>query len=523
MIDTSLFTHFDRICDAPGATSKLRESVLELAFCGRLFEHSVEWPLKTVAEVASDISPGFACAKTHQVEDGFVHLRTHNIGTNGRLNFDLIIRVDPDKIDVKKAGLKKGDIIFNNTNSQELVGKTCLVDRDCDYAFSNHLTRIKLHKEVDPNFFVAYFMLLLKRGFFSRLCNRWIGQAGINLGSLKTVALPVPSLAEQRQVVAKLDELMALCDRLEVAQAERERRRDRLAAASLNRLNNPDDDASTFRDHAHFHLRHLSRLTTRPEQMSQLRRAILSLAMLGKLVPQDPSEMHSEIADRNTKRSHATQISLDEIPFTLPDKWRWSRLGSVAALINGDRGKNYPNREEYVASGLPFINTGHIQPDGSLSMEFMHYITREKFNSLGGGKIKPGDLVYCLRGATLGKTAFVEPFVEGAIASSLMIIRLDEIIDNKFMYYYLLSPLGRQQIARFDNGTAQPNLSSASVKLYVIPVPPLAEQHRIVAKVNELMSICDQLEAQLTTAQTESRRLLEAILHEALAPAVAVS
>ncbi len=156
-------------------------------------------------------------------------------------------------------------------------------------------------------------------------------------------------------------------------------------------------------------------------------------------------------------------------------------------------------------------------------MEFMHYITREKFNSLGGGKIKPGDLVYCLRGATLGKTAFVEPFVEGAIASSLMIIRLDEIIDNKFMYYYLLSPLGRQQIARFDNGTAQPNLSSASVKLYVIPVPPLAEQHRIVAKVNELMSICDQLEAQLTTAQTESRRLLEAILHEALAPAVAVS
>jgi len=150
----------------------------------------------------------------------------------------------------------------------------------------------------------------------------------------------------------------------------------------------------------------------------------------------------------------------------------------------------------------------------------MNYLTRKKFDSLNGGKIEPADLVYCLRGATMGKTAFVAPFTEGAIASSLVIIRLDQlVVCARFAYYFLTGPLGRSLIRRFDNGTAQPNLSAESVKRYLVPLPPLAEQHRIVAKVDELMALCDQLEAQLTTTQIDSRRLLGAVLEAALTPA----
>ena len=167
---------------------------------------------------------------------------------------------------------------------------------------------------------------------------------------------------------------------------------------------------------------------------------------------------------------------------------------------------------------MAWINTGHINSDGSLSITTMNYITRAKFEVLRGGKIRPGDLLYCLRGATFGKTAFVEPFKEGAIASSLMIVRPEPILDRKFTYIYLTSPYGRSQLLRFDNGTAQPNLSSGSVKKYLIAVPPLAEQHRIVAKVDELMALCNQLEASLTSADDTRSKLLDALLAEALAP-----
>jgi type I restriction enzyme S subunit len=149
----------------------------------------------------------------------------------------------------------------------------------------------------------------------------------------------------------------------------------------------------------------------------------------------------------------------------------------------------------------------------------MNYITRQKFDSLRSGKIQQGDLVYCLRGATLGKTASVTQFNEGAVASSLVIIRLAPIMDSKFAYRVLTSPLGRGQIREFDNGSAQPNLSANSVKKYWIPVPPLAEQRRIVAKVDQLMALVDELETQLAASRAVAEKLLEALVAELTAKA----
>lgn len=198
------------------------------------------------------------------------------------------------------------------------------------------------------------------------------------------------------------------------------------------------------------------------------------------------------------------EIQSEDLPYTLPRSWEWVYLGALSEFINGDRSKKYPNRSEYVSEGIPWINTGHIEPDGSLTQRDMNFITREKFDSLGGGKIIPGDLLYCLRGATFGKTAIVDPYYEGAIASSLMIIRPYSPCSNQYLYRYLISPVGRSQIFRFDNGSAQPNLSANSVRKYAYPLPPLAEQYRIVAKVNQLMTLCDELEAKLNQTQQHS-------------------
>ena len=102
--------------------------------------------------------------------------------------------------------------------------------------------------------------------------------------------VPLPPLAEQRRIVAKVDELMALCDRLEAARTEREATRDRMAAVSLIRLNDPDPDPVVFRNHAAFALENLAPLTTRTDQIKALRQTILNLAVRGKLVEQDPND-----------------------------------------------------------------------------------------------------------------------------------------------------------------------------------------------------------------------------------------
>ena len=332
------------------------------------------------------------------------------------------------------------------------------------------------------------------------------GGAQPNISKVKIVGFPfpLPPLAEQKRIVAKVDELMALCDRLETQQQERDTRHAALAHASLARF----ADAPTP---ANLNLLFHPSYAIAP---TDLRKAILALAVQGKLVPQDTNDAPVVDLSASPYAQHFQPIANKEIPFELPSSWQWCRLGSVAELINGDRGKNYPNKAEYVPSGLPFINTGHIEPDGTLALEYMHYLTRAKFESLRNGKIQKGDLVYCLRGATLGKTAIVDQLKEGAIASSLVIIRLGKTLIPRYAYYYLISPLGRELIRRFDNGSAQPNLSANSVKRYVTPIPPIAEQHRIVAKVDQLMALVGQLETQLAASRMAAINLMAAVVAE---------
>src|SRR5215471_4688488 len=122
---------FLALANGPRGINRLRTLILQLAFQGRLGNtQSQSWHQTSIGEIAEEIIPGFACSKRNEEPDGHVHLRTHNVGKNGRLNFDLLVKVTPSKIDPEKAHIRAGDVIFNNTNSQELVGKTCLVDRD---------------------------------------------------------------------------------------------------------------------------------------------------------------------------------------------------------------------------------------------------------------------------------------------------------------------------------------------------------------------------------------------------------
>lgn len=343
------------------------------------------------------------------------------------------------------------------------------------------------------------------------------------------IVVGLPPSAEQKRIVAKVDKLMALCDQLEEQRANHLQTHHLLVKTLLGTLTqaqNVEEVAAAWqRLEPHF-----DTLFCTEDSIDQLRQCILQLGIMGRLVPQDPndepaSELLKKIRVEKArlikegkikKQRELHEISDQEKPFEIPDNWEWVKFGEVSLFINGDRSKNYPNKSEYVNEGIPWINTGHIERTGKLSTKAMNYITQEKFDTLRSGKIQNGDLVYCLRGATFGKTAFVEPYKEGAVASSLMIMRPYILELNKFVFLYLTSPLAKQQLFRFDNGSAQPNLSANSVMEYSYPLPPLSEQNKIVTKVKELFAICDFLSERLKEAQKLQSLLSQTIVKKAV-------
>lgn len=164
-------------------------------------------------------------------------------------------------------------------------------------------------------------------------------------------------------------------------------------------------------------------------------------------------------------------------------EWQIKSLGQICSFENGDRGENYPSKSVQTTYGVPFINAGHLTDTG-IDFDSMNYIPRERFNLLGNGKIRRNDILFCLRGS-LGKFASVGDLNEGAIASSLVIVRPSESVLDKFVLAYFQSELCSQMIDKFRNGAAQPNLSAGSLKNFEIPLPPIPEQHRIVAILDE--------------------------------------
>ena len=167
------------------------------------------------------------------------------------------------------------------------------------------------------------------------------------------------------------------------------------------------------------------------------------------------------------------------------------KLGDIATLINGDRGKNYPSQADITDEGdIPFVNAGHLN-GRSIDFEEMNYISQDKYSCLSSGKFVKGDVLYCLRGS-LGKKAIVNDDVEGAIASSLVIIRPDySRIDGDYLMFSLDSPSIKEQLIKANNGSSQPNLSAASVREYYIELPDMQVQKDVAHKLAKVRAIID--------------------------------
>ena len=377
-----------------------------------------------------------------------------------------------------------------------------------------------------PDFFDLHYLLIGLQTLDLGSLGKGV-KPGLSRSDAYNLPLSVPPLVEQHRIVAKVDELMGLCDRLEAAQMERETTRTRLAAASLARLNAPDPDQATFREHVAFVLNNLAPMTTRPEQVKALRQTILNLAVRGKLVEQNPGDEpaaellkriaaeKAQLARRGRIRQAKPLPSIDpgSLLFVEPLGWTWAHLLEISRKIHyGFTASAIKENNNVRLLRITDIRNNKVDWNGVPGCE----IDEE---TLPNFKLETGDILIARTGGTIGKSFLVTKLPHVSVFASYLIrVQSSKEICVRYLKLFLESPVYWSQLQTGARGAGQPNINGRTLGKILVSLPPLPEQHRIVTKVNELMALCDRLEGSLEDGDDGRGRLLDTMLHEALEP-----
>ncbi|WP_339643405.1 restriction endonuclease subunit S [uncultured Pelagibacterium sp.] len=560
-----LLALYEKVAEAPDAFVRLRRFVLDLAVRGKLVaqdagdEPASELLKRIAAEKALLVKAGeIKQPKTYElpnsfdtvIPDGWAIVPLGNIinnhmggGTPSKNNhsyWDGDIRW----ASVKDVGKSKyiddtldritRDGLANSSSNLIPPGNLIVVTRMGLGQLSISRVAVAINQDLRALFLSSHLETDFVYNFFltNSLEGTGLTVKGIKLDELMTIPFPLPPLSEQRRIVARVEELMALLDRLEAARTAREATRDRLTAASLARLTAPEMAPEDFPAYARFALATLPALTTRPDQIKPLRQTILNLAVRGELVEQDPTDepvtgsLEAISAKRDAmvrskelrREKPLSPAQEDDAPFQIPSTWQWVRVGDLALFTQyGTSAKAAPSE-----TGIPVLTMGNIQ-DGAVFRTNEKRIP-ETSDELPSLYLKNLDLLYNRTNSAelVGKTGLYRG-VDDSLTFASYLIRIRLSVDDTSPIYVNLAmnaPDFRetQIVPHIKQQTGQANVSGSALKNMLIPLPPLSEQHRIVAKVDALMALCDRLEAALTSVDTTRARLLEALLHEALAP-----
>jgi len=552
-----LLQHFELISEAPDAIKRLRGFILDLAVRGKLVEQ------EPADEPAAELLKRIAAEKARMAKAGDIKTRKicepsmaeamyllpstwKWVALGSVFNYDAGIKTEPKKLDQNLWLLELEDV---EKDTGRLVARVRASERTSQSTKSEFKINDILYGKLRPylnKVLVAdeqgystteivairpyiplcskYCVLALRRPDFLDYVTR-LGQ-GTKMPRLRTedakvAPFPLPPLAEQHRIVAKVDELMSLCDQLEAAKAEREKCRDSLVAASLQGLNQPAEEEETFREHARFTFNNLPRITTRTAHIKQLRQTILNLAVRGKLVEQDPGdEPAAELALMIKKRSRGQIQESIEPPFSLPVGWAWRAIDTLADKVTDGEHATPPRIPE---PQIPLVTAKNVR-EGFMDYSKTDWVSLETAQK-AWVRCRPqvGDLLLVCVGATTGRLTVLREPRDMVLVRSVALIRPNSSVLAEFLERGIRSPLLQQQIWASVKAAAQPCLYINRIQSLLIPLPPLAEQQRIVAKVDELMAICDQLEAQITVTEQDSRRFLESVLADALAPGIDLS
>ncbi len=527
------FEKFDEFAEAPNEVAKIREMVMWSAFCGDFSSEERDQPMPE--EWVIDSAPilpaipfswkwqrgnelfqvirGVTYTKIDAINspaEGFLPLlRANNIG-NG-INYDDLVYVPRENIRDEQF-IRRGDILIAmSSGSKKLVGKAAQIVTEFNCAFGAFCGVIRNKSEIHDNLLARYFQSPQYTSWVTA-AGRGIGINNLGRGDLDSLPVPVPPLAEQKRIVSKVDELMALCDRLEAQQKERETRLDLLVRASLARFADAPTPANlNFLFHKSFAI-----------PPADLRKSILSLAVQGKLVRQDHRDEPAFKLFERIQMEHTQQqaeglykssnplppIAEADKPFPLPLGWEWFRLRSLVFTL-GDGLHGTPIYSE--GTECYFIN-GNNLVDGRIVIK-PHTKTVSVNETQKHRKPMTLNTVLVSINGTLGSVAFYNN-ENVVLGKSACYFNLPSLVDKHFVRLVIESPYFVNYAIENATGTTIRNLGLKAMNYFPVPLPPLAEQLRIVAEVNKLMTLVAKLETQLTTSRDTSMRLMEALVAE---------
>ncbi|MEQ1933684.1 MAG: restriction endonuclease subunit S, partial [Fimbriimonadaceae bacterium] len=543
MSASNIWQNFAVIANAPDGVAKMREMVLCLAMQGKLVEqNSADIPARDLLIEVEAEKEKLILEKTLKApkvlpEIGemekvyplpitwewvrFGTIALHNSGktldqqrNNGEPRdyittsnlywgtFDLrslrqmLIKDD----ELERCTAIKGDLLICEGGE---AGRAAVWESDKEVCFQNHVHRARFYGKIDPYYAYRFFQKLNATGEINQY-RKGVGISSMSGKVLASIVFPLPPIAEQKRIVAKVDELMVLCDKLEEQHQERELRFPVLSRTCHERFAEAPTPAT------------LNRIfdETGTVSAADLRRTILTLAVQAKLVPQDrKDEAAGELLERikaeqkiyaeeNRFRTSYEHSVNEHTPHPLPSTWRWARMSSLFnAITDGD---HLPPPKS--SEGIAFLTIGNVTT-GQLVFEGCRFVPKSYYDKLATFRRPlPGDILYTVVGATYGRPAIVETERPFCVQRHIAILKPAKSMEVTFLLLALQSPFVYDQATKSTTGTAQPTIPLSALRNFLLPLPPLAEQRRIVAKVSELMILVSQLETQ----QQERDKLAEA-------------
>ena len=367
--------------------------------------------------------------------------------------------------------VNRGDILYSTV--RPYLHNMCIIDRafSCMPIASTGFAVMACHSCTYNKYLFYYLMSPFFDGYANANENsKGVAYPAINDDRLYRAMVTLPPLAEQKRIVAKIEELLPYINRYEQAWVRLENFNKRF----------PDD----------------------------MKKSILQLAIQGKLVEQRPEEgtaeeLYQQIQaekqrliriGKTKKEKPLPEIAEDEMPFDVPENWKWVRFSEIAIFENGDRSSKYPVETDYVDFGIPFFGAKDMR-ERYLSFDNVRYISQMKFDELGNGKLNNGDFVCLLRGS-VGKSAMFianENHKTGFICAQMVIVRCVIRVITAYIQIFMDSAFYQSSVEDKITGTAVKQLPAKELGKVLIPLPPLAEQKRIVEKLEELLSLCEKL------------------------------
>ncbi len=460
-------------------------------------QSAATWPKTSLGEVLTDIQPGFACGAHSRGGDGVPHLRPMNVSTDGQISLADLKLVPQAAADDAGKWIKRGDVLFNNTNSPELVGKTAYYDLPEPRAFSNHMTRLRVNRErLDPRYCAVWLHQVWRDGEFAERCNNHVSQASISRDVLRELEIPLPPLAEQKRIVEAIERLTARVDatRARLANVPGILKRFRqavLAAACSGRLTEDWREANPAVPNSVSLLRDLDGLLRTRWDAVQNQRGI------GR--------------PRKYKEPPEPTVQwLDE----LPESWTWASIGHLCAMDVGFAFRS----KEFGEEGTRLLRGENIEP-GALRWTDTAYWPDRDTAPYEHLMIKQGDIILGMDRPVISTGLKIAR----AKASDLPCILVQRVmrlasphpVVTSFVHMVMQSIAFTHHLVGEQTGSDLPHVSGDTIASFAVPVPPLAEQAEIVRRVESLMKLADAIEHRVAAAHGRADKLTQSILARA--------